>query len=64
MYAKVRCGLVVVVFEGLTGKGVKEAMAGDAEVGLLTGEREAMELVAEVGLVAVAVRWLRLEDGH
>jgi len=55
---------VVVVFEGLTGKGVKEAMAGDAEVGLLTGEREAMELVAEVGLVAVAVRWLRLEDGH
>ena len=55
---------MVVVLEGLTGEGVGETMAGEAEGGLLIGAREEMELVIEVGLVAVAVRWLSLEDGR
>ena len=45
----------------LTGEDVEDAMAGEAEDGLLMGEREEMELVIEVDLVAVDVRWLSLE---
>ncbi len=50
--------------ERLIGADVAEAMAGGAEDGLLIGEREEMELVVEVDLVAVDVRWLVLEDGR
>ena len=53
--------LVAVGVERLTGGDVEEAMAGEAEGGLLVGEREEMELVIEVDLVAVDVRWLSLE---
>ena len=48
----------------LTGGGVEEAMAGEAEGWLLIGEREEMELAIEVDLVAVDVRWLSLKDGR
>ena len=50
--------------ERLTSRDVEEAMAGEAEGGLLMGEREEMELVVGVDLVAVDVRWLSLEDGR
>jgi len=60
----VRDVLMAVRVGMLTSKDVEEAMAGDAEVELLMGEREEMELVAEVGLVAVDVRWLGLENGR
>ena len=53
---------MVVVLAGLPGGGVEDVTAGEAEGGLLIGEREEMELVIEVGLVAVDVRWLSLED--
>ena len=55
---------MVVVLEGLPGGDVEEAMAGEAEGGLLIGEREEMELVVEVDLVAMDVRWLSLNDGR
>jgi len=58
----VRDVLMAVRVERLTSKDVEEATAGEAEGGLLTGEREEMELVAEVDLVAVDVRWLCLKD--
>ena len=60
----VRDVLMAVRVERLTSKGVEGATAGEAEGGLLTGEREEMELVAEVGFVAVDVRWLSLESGR
>jgi len=60
----VRDVLMAVRVGMLTSKGVEEATAGEAEGELLIGEREEMELVAEVDLVAVDVRWLSLEDGH
>ena len=55
---------MVVAVKGLTGEGVEEAMAGKAEGWLLIGQREVMELVIEVDLVAVDARWLSLEDGR
>ena len=48
----------------LTGEDVEDAMAGEAEGGLLIGDREEMELVVDVDLVAVAVCWLSLEGGR
>ena len=60
----VRDVLMAVRVEMLTSKDVEEATAGEAEGELLIGEREEMELVAEVDLVAVDVRWLSLEDGR
>jgi len=50
--------------EMLTSKDVEDAMAGEAEGGLLIEEREVMELVAEVDLVAVAVRCLSSKFGR
>ena len=50
--------------ERLTSRDVEEAMAGEAEGGLLVGERGGMELVIEVDFVAVDVRWLSLEGGR
>ena len=50
--------------ERLTRRDVEDAMAGEAEDGLLIGEREEMELAIEVDSVAVDVRWLSLEDGR
>ena len=52
------------MLEGLPGGSVEGAMAGEAEDGLLIGEREEMELARENDLVAVAMRWLSLEDGR
>ena len=60
----VRDVLVAVRVGGLTGEDVEEARAGEAEGLLLIGKTEEMELVIEVDLVAVDVRWLRLEDGR
>ena len=54
--------LMAVRVEMLTCEDLEEAMACEAEGGLLIREREEMELVIEVGLVAVDVRWLSLED--
>ena len=48
----------------LTGEDVEDAMAGEAEGGLLRGDREEMELMVDVDLVAVAVCWLSLEGGR
>ena len=48
----------------LTGEDVEDAMAGEAEGGLLIGDREEMELMVDVDLVAVAVCWLSLEGGR
>ena len=56
--------LMAVRVERLAGGDVEEAMAGGAEGGLLMGERDEMELVVEVDLVAVDVRWLSLEGGR
>ena len=56
--------LMAVRVEGLTRRDVEDAMAGEAEDGLLIGEREEMELAIENDLVAVAMRWLSLEDGR
>ena len=56
--------LMAVRVERLARRDVEEAMAGGAEDGLLIGEREEMELAIEVDLVAVAMRWLSLEDGR
>ena len=56
--------LVAVRVERLTGGDDNEAMVGEAESELLTGETEEMELVIEVGLVAVDERWLGLGDGR
>ena len=55
---------MVVVLEGLPGGGVEDATAGEAEGEFLIGEREEMELVVEVDLVTVDVRWLSLENGR
>ena len=60
----VRDVLMDVTVERLTRRDVEEAMAAEAEDGLLIGEREEMGLVIEVGSVAVDVRWLSLEDGR
>ena len=60
----VRDVLMAVTVERLTRRDVEDAMAGEAEDGLLIGEREEMELAIENYLVAVAVRWLSLEDGR
>jgi len=60
----VRDVLMTVRVERLTGENVEGATAGEAEGGLLTGEREGMELVVEVDLVNVVMRWLSLEDGR
>ena len=49
------------MLEGLPGGSVEGAMAGEAEGGLLVGEREEMELAIEVDLVVVDVRWLSLK---
>ena len=56
--------LMVVRVERLARRAFEDAMAGGAEDGLLIGEREEMELAIEVDLVAVAMRWLSLEDGR
>ena len=48
----------------LTGEDVEDAMAGEAEGGLLIGDREEMELMVDVDLVTVAVCWLSLEGGR
>jgi hypothetical protein len=56
--------LMAVRVERLIGAAVEDAMAGEAEGGLLIGEREAMELTIEVDLVAAVMRWLSLEDGR
>ena len=53
---------MAVVAGRLTSRDVEGAMAGEAEGGLLIEEREDIELVMEVDLVAVDVRWLSLED--
>ena len=48
----------------LTGEDVEDAMAGEAEGGLSIGDREEVELMVDVDLVAVAVCWLSLEGGR
>ena len=60
----IRDVLMAVRVERLTSRDVEEAMAGEAEGWLLIGETDEMELAIEVGLVAVDVRWLSLEDGR
>jgi hypothetical protein len=60
----IRDVLMAVVVGRLTSRDVGEAMVGEAEGGLLIGEKEEMELVVEVGLVAVGVRWLSVDDGR
>ena len=57
----VRDVLMAVTVERLTRRDVGGAMAGEAEDGLLVGEREEMELAIEVDLVVVDVRWLSLK---
>ena len=52
--------VLVAVRVELTGGDVEEAMAGEPESELLTGEAEEVELVIEVDLAAVDERWLSL----
>jgi hypothetical protein len=57
----VRDALMAVRVERLTRRDVEDAMAGEAEDGLLIGEGEEMELAIEVDLVAVDMRWWSLK---